>query len=131
MFEKTMNPQRHQPEAQAKESADEVLPWSCANPAAALSFARASGWCQLMAAAVFVALLLSNIPALARSGGVVRLPNPGVKMKNGLNMEIDSRGAEATGYRPIRIKLSNFPPIAVKYDRQVRVTMQMLHGGGV
>lgn len=84
-----------------------------------------------IATALFMALLLSAVPALARSGGVVRLPNPGVKMKNGLNMEIDSRGAEATGYRPIRIKLSNFPPIAAKYDRQVRVTMQMLHGGGV
>ncbi|MBC7852614.1 MAG: hypothetical protein IAF94_04185, partial [Pirellulaceae bacterium] len=85
----------------------------------------------ILAAAVFAALLLSTIPAFARSGGVVHLPSPGVKMKNGLNLEIDSRGSETVGYRPMRVKLSNFPPVPSKYDRQVRVTMQMLHGGGV
>jgi hypothetical protein len=84
-----------------------------------------------LAAAVFLSTMLAAVPGLARSGGVAHLPQAGVKMKNGLTLEIDSRGAEAPGYRPFRVKLRNVPLVPSKYDRQVRVTLRGWHGNGV
>ena len=72
-----------------------------------------------------LALMLATLPCQARNGAVARMPVPGVKMKNGLNLEIDSRGSDANGYRPFKVKLTNAPQIPSKYDRQVRVTMEM------
>ncbi len=81
--------------------------------------------------AIFVVAMLTSAPSLARNGGVVQLPVAGVKMKNGLNLEIDSRGSESTGYQPIRVKFSNAPLVPSKYDRQVRITLGGVYGNGV
>lgn len=70
-------------------------------------------------------LLLAAAPCLAGSGALIRLPQTGVKMKSGLKLEIDTRGSDANGYRPIRVKVTNSPPVASTFDRQVRVTMEM------
>ena len=84
-----------------------------------------------LVAAIFLAAMLAAAPTLARNGGVVHLPAVGVKMKNGLNLEIDSRGSESTGYQPIRVKFSNSPLVPSKYDRQVRITLGGVYGNGV
>ena len=80
--------------------------------------------------AMILGAMLAAAPVLARNGGVAQFPQAGVKMKNGLNLEIDSRGAESTGYRPVRVKLSNFPPTPSTYDRQVRITLTGHYGSG-
>ena len=46
-------------------------------------------------------------------------------------MEIDSRGSESTGYRPVRVKITNFPPTPATYDRQIRVTFGGMWNNGV
>jgi hypothetical protein len=84
---------------------------------------------RLMGIGVALALLVAAVPCLARNGAVARLPIAGVKMKNGLNLEIDSRGSDANGYRPIKVKVTNFPPVPSKYDRQVRVTLKIMGYG--
>ena len=84
-----------------------------------------------LASAIFLGAMLAAVPTLARNGGVVQLPAAGVKMKNGLNLEVDSRGSESTGYQPIRVKFSNSPLVPSKYDRQVRITLGGIYGNGV
>lgn len=84
---------------------------------------------RLIGNGLVLALLLAVVPCQARNGGVARLPVAGVRMKNGLNLEIDSRGSDANGYRPIKVKVTNFPPVPSKYDRQVRVTLKIMGYG--
>lgn len=85
------------------------------------------------ALAAAVALVVANVtmPLFARTGGTAHLPMAGVKMKSGLTLDIDSRGSESTGYRPMRVKLSNFPPTPSTYDRQVRIKFGGKWGNGV
>lgn len=81
-------------------------------------------WALLM----FLASGFVAAQAFAQSQQTVHLPNLGVKNRCGLTLDLDCRGAEANGYRPVKVKFTNFPPTANTYDRQVRVTLKMLSG---
>jgi len=81
--------------------------------------------------AVFAAALFLADVCLAQNQQKIHLPGPGVKNRCGLTMDLDARGAESNGYRPIRVKLSNLPATANTFDRQVRVTLKMMYGQSV
>src|SRR5205823_2142156 len=81
---------------------------------------------RLLAACVTTLALLANAQAV--DGPVYRLPNAPttakVKYLSGLVLDLDGRGIDATGYRPIRVTISTWPPNRkVKADRQVRVVL--------
>ncbi|MFN0021799.1 MAG: hypothetical protein ACKVP0_26430 [Pirellulaceae bacterium] len=80
--------------------------------------------------ALAASLVLANA-CLAQNQQKIHLPNPGVKNRCGLTMDLDARGSESNGYRPIRVKLSNLPATANTFDRQVRVTLKMMYGQSV
>ena len=81
--------------------------------------------CRLVGSISALVLIFITAPCLAGNGAVIHLPATGVKMKNGLQMDIDTRGSDASGYRPFKIKITNSPAVASTYDRQVRVTLEM------
>lgn len=69
-------------------------------------------------------LLLWNSASIAPAGNgdVVLLPYR--KIKSGLTMEVDLTGVDGNGYRAIKFKLTNSPPVASTADRQVRVILR-------
>lgn len=76
-------------------------------------------WC------VVVSVLLGGAAtARAGSGGVVTLPLPGIKMKSGLALQVDSSWVDGTGYRPLRIRVSSIPPRPAPADRSIEVTLR-------
>ncbi|MCE9528272.1 MAG: hypothetical protein K8R36_19695 [Planctomycetales bacterium] len=81
--------------------------------------------------AIFAAALFLADPCLAQIQQKIHLPGPGVKNRCGMMMDLDCRGSESNGYRPIRVKLSNLPATANTFDRQVRVTLKMMYGQSV
>src|SRR5262245_47486453 len=84
---------------------------------------------RLLAAAFVAALLLlTSAISHAVDGPVCRLPNAPatakLKYPSGLVLDLDGRGIDATGYRPIRVTISTWPPNRkVKADRQVRIVL--------
>jgi hypothetical protein len=88
-------------------------------------------WKVYLALLLFVAGNYLAAPCQAQNLRTVHLPGMGIKNRCGLTLDLDCRGAESNGYRPVRVKLTNFPPIANTYDRQVRITLKMMHGRSV
>lgn len=80
---------------------------------------------MLLAASLLLsALMVAPLDKIARgeSGNVFSLPQPGRKVTSGWSVEVDSRGASATGYRPLRFKAQLIPPgTAAKWDRSLRI----------
>ena len=76
------------------------------------------------AAFLLLAMIAIARPAAAGSGGVSSLPLPGVKMKNSLRLQVDSRWVDANGYRPIGITVTPMPPGPAPADRQIRVEIR-------
>ncbi len=75
---------------------------------------------------IFAATFAPNCHAA--SGIEFKLP-AGAKYPSGLTMQVDARGIDANGYRPVRITVSAFPANKPhKYDRQLRI---VLHTGRV
>lgn len=77
--------------------------------------------------ATLTALLIAPLAApvaLAGSGSVVSLPLPGVKVKTGLRLNIDGRGIDANGYRPVRVEAMPLIPGPFPADRQLRVVLR-------
>ncbi|MBC8869140.1 MAG: hypothetical protein H8E44_06965 [Planctomycetes bacterium] len=66
-------------------------------------------------------LLLADA-ARAGSGGVINLPM-GVKPKNGLRLDIDTRWIDANGYRPVRVTATNLFAGPNSPDRSIRVEL--------
>ena len=87
------------------------------------------GWRRVVGClAIWIAL---GATAFAETGTVQTLPDPRVRMRSGLTVEIDTRGVSANGYRSIRVKLINTPmrnrpPVAVTADRRLRVVLEPL-----
>jgi hypothetical protein len=86
----------------------------------------------LSTAIVLLAGFVLAAPVLAGSGGVTTLPLPGVKMKNSLRIQVDSRWVDANGYRPLKIAVTPMPPGPAPADRQIRVEIRPYdYSGGV
>jgi hypothetical protein len=87
---------------------------------------------RLLVALVCLALAASAAgPAWAGTGPVLHAPQPGVKIKSGLKMEVDFRGVEANGYRPVRVTISQLSGAAFPADRAVRVVVKPQAYAGV
>ncbi len=56
-------------------------------------------------------------------GPQFRLPNAAAKVKSGWILEVDGRGIDANGYRPIRVTVSTLKGKPVTADHQVRVVL--------
>jgi hypothetical protein len=67
----------------------------------------------------------------AGTGPVLLAPQPGVKIKSGLKMEVDFRGVEANGYRPVRVTISQLSGAAFPSDRAIRVVVKPQAYAGV
>lgn len=69
--------------------------------------------------------------AIAGSGGMSVLPQPGTVNTSGVQVIVDSRWVDANGYRPVRIEIVPLKAPAVA-DRQFRVVIkpQSYYGGG-
>jgi hypothetical protein len=76
-------------------------------------------------------LLFLSAAGMAADGPDFRLPN-GPKILNGLKLEVDGRGVEAPGYRPVRITVESWQPVVgvrgyantpLTADRQIRVVL--------
>lgn len=74
--------------------------------------------------AVCLALLVAMSPTLFAAGPIVTLPFPGVKPKSGLILQIDCRGIDANGYRPVRIQVRPISGTPLPADRQLRLVVQ-------
>ncbi|HUE71289.1 MAG TPA: hypothetical protein VMP01_10435, partial [Pirellulaceae bacterium] len=66
--------------------------------------------------------------ASAETGMVQSFPVPPKRMRNGLTVEVDTRGVTANGYRSVRVKVINTPsrnkpPVPVTADRRIRVVL--------
>lgn len=85
---------------------------------------RGTGSWFLSAAMALLVELALVASVLAGSGGVTTLPLPGVKMKNSLRIQVDSRWVDANGYRPVGIVVTPMPPGPAPADRQIRVEIR-------
>src|SRR5687767_8386165 len=70
-----------------------------------------------------VLLLGMAASALAANGMQIVLPMGGVKNWSGLAIQIDGRGVDANGYRPVKITVRTNPPKALTADRQIRIVL--------
>jgi hypothetical protein len=89
-----------------------------------------SSYLSRCTAAFVVLVFAASIPTFccAASGIEFKLP-AGAKHPSGLTMQVDARGIDANGYRPVRITVSAFPANKPhKFDRQLRI---VLHAGRV
>ncbi len=80
---------------------------------------RVAAWQVIFTAAL--ALLLVTTDLRAGSGNIASVPPPGSKVKNGLRLEVDTRGVDANGYRPVRITASVWPPGPAPAERTLRI----------
>jgi hypothetical protein len=84
---------------------------------------RARSWWASLLVVLACATLVAG-PARAGTGPVLFAPQPGVKIKSGLKMEVDFRGVEANGYRPVRVTISQLSGAAFTADRAIRVVVK-------
>jgi len=79
-------------------------------------FMRDVRWCTTL-------LWLIPMIAQAGSGGVSRLPPPGILNTSGVQLVIDTRWVDANGYRPVRVEIIPLKGPATA-DRQFRVVVK-------
>jgi hypothetical protein len=86
-------------------------------PSAATEYSRV--W---TAALPIIAFLCASV-SYAIDGPQVRLPNATAKIKSGWIVDVDGRGIDANGYRPIHVTVSTLKGKPVTADHQVRVVL--------
>src|SRR5437764_6330939 len=73
---------------------------------------------------VFVVIFfLFAATAHSTDGPQFRLPNATAKLKSGWVLDVDGRGIDSNGYRPIRITITTLRGRPVTADHQVRVVL--------
>lgn len=86
---------------------------------------KARGLVVAFAIAALGGGFVTSLPtALAGTGGEMVLPQLPKKPKNGLQVVVDTRWVNANGYRPVRIKLQNWPAGPTTADRSFRIELQ-------
>ena len=63
------------------------------------------------------------LPARAGTGLQIALPSAGVKPQRGLQLDVDTRWLDGSGYRPIRLRLSTIGNLPSAADRTVQVSL--------
>src|SRR5690242_16871494 len=80
---------------------------------------------QLAGPVLAVLLLLCGAAsAVAANGMQVTLPMGATKNRSGLIVQIDGRGVDANGYRPIKVVVTANPPKPLPADRQIRIVLK-------
>jgi hypothetical protein len=79
-------------------------------------------WCCCLLAGLMLAVAVGG-QALGGSGGVATLPLPGTLNTSGVQVVIDSRWIDSTGYRPVRVEIVPLKAPATS-DRQFRVVIK-------
>jgi hypothetical protein len=88
-------------------------------PRCACTASRAAFW-------LLICLVLSGVFATgvrAETGERFSLPAGNIRPKNGLRLTVDSRWIDASGYRPIRVEATPWPPGPAPADRSLRVVL--------
>jgi hypothetical protein len=83
----------------------------------------AIGFSQLLMAILAACVCLPPSTSYSADGPQVRLPNAAAKIKSGWILDIDGRGIDSNGYRPIRVTISTLRGKPVTADHQVRVVL--------
>ena len=73
---------------------------------------------------VLLLIALMGSELLAATGSSFTLPANATKAKNGLLLTIDTRWVDASGYRPVRIHVTNWPPAPSVADRTLQVELR-------
>ena len=80
--------------------------------------------------AAMILLLSFTQSAAAGTGNVVQLPARGVKSVSGVKVTLDTTWAQGSGYRPVRIELTNWPLGPTMADRSFRIELSPNSWGG-
>src|SRR5262245_1667285 len=86
-------------------------------PSAATRFSR-----RFIAALAACLFFWASI-AYSTDGPQIHLPNAAAKLKSGWIVDVDGRGIDANGYRPVRVTISTLRGKPVTADHQVRVVV--------
>src|SRR5262245_5286031 len=83
----------------------------------------ATRFSRLLMAALAAFLFFWASIACSTDGPQIHLPNAATKLKSGWIVDVDGRGVDANGYRPVHVTISTLRGQPVTADHQVRVVL--------